>query len=190
MNERALITLVVVAVVAFLLVVAIVLARRSKQRRSERLRGRFGPEYDRVVAEHGDQALAEKALEEREKRSLKIIIRPLSSDDRERFARAWRTVQAQFVDAPGKAVIEADQLLEQLMNQRGYPLGDFEQQSADLSVDHPRVIENYRLAHAIADQQRRGQASTEDLREAIIQYRALYEELLGVQPLIPSEVKR
>jgi hypothetical protein len=87
-------------------------------------------------------------------------------------------------------VTEADKLVERLMSQRGYPLGDFEQQAGDLSVDHPRVIENYRLAHAIADRQRRGQAGTEDLREAIIQYRALYEELLGVQSLIPSEVKR
>jgi hypothetical protein len=188
-NYRAFI-LVVAAIVILILVVGIVLVRRRKQRRSELLRSRFGPEYDRVVAEHRDQGRAEEALEEREKRSLEIIIRPLSPEDRERFVQAWRTVQAHFVDAPGEAVIEADQLLEQLMNQRGYPIGGFEQQAADLSVDHPRVIENYRLAHAIADRQRRGRASTEDLREAIIQYRALYEELLGVPSLIPSEVKR
>ncbi len=172
------IVILIAAVAVVVLVAVVVMARREKQKRSERLQRRFGPEYDRAVAEYGSRARAEKILDEREKRSQKITVLPLSVDDREKFAQAWRTVQTRFVDAPGKAVVEADQLLKQLMSQRGYPVGDFEQQAGDLSVDHPRAVGSYRLAHLIADRQRRGEASTEDLREAIIQYRALYDELL------------
>jgi hypothetical protein len=189
MSERALI-IIVVAIGVIVAIVVTALLRRSRQKRSERLRGRFCPEYDRVVAESGDRAKAEKVLEEREKRSRDIVVRPLAPQDRDHFAEAWRLVQARFVDAPGEAVIEADHLLEQLMSQRGYPVGRFEQQADDISVDHPQVVENYRRAHEIADRQRRGEANTEDLREAVIQYRALYEELLGPQPLIPNEVNR
>ena len=178
MDQRVLIMIGAAAIVLIVLV-AVLATRRSKRQHSERLRRRFGPEYDRVVAEHGSQAAGEKALEEREKRWAKLIIRPLPAGDREHFAEAWRTVQARFVDAPGESVTQADQLLEQLMAQRGYPVGDFEQQATDLSVDHPHVVQNYRAARELADRQRSGKASTEDLREALIQYRALYEELLA-----------
>ena len=178
MSEHALILLVVAAGVVIAGAGAgIVLARRAKQKRTERLRIRFGPEYDRMVAEFGERR-AQKLLEEREQRALKIVVRPLSIEDRERFVRAWRNVQSQFVDVPGKAVMEADRLLEQLMSQRGYPVGDFEQQASDLSVHHPHAVGNYRVARVIADSERRGKATTEDLREAIVRYRTLYEELL------------
>ncbi|HEV2382837.1 MAG TPA: hypothetical protein VG206_23985 [Terriglobia bacterium] len=189
MDQRALIIIGVAAIV-LIVVIAVAATRRSKQKRSERLRNRFGPEYDRVVAEHGGQTAAEKALEEREKRWAKLIIRPLSAVDREHFAEAWRTVQARFVDAPGEAVTQADQLLEQLMAQRGYPVGDFEQQAIDLSVDHPHVVQNYRAAREVAERQRAGKAGTEDLREALIQYRALYDELLSPNISIASEVRK
>jgi len=168
----------------------LILAVKSKRRRSARLRSRFGPEYDHAVAQYGSVARAEKALEDREKRSQQIVIRPLSPETRERYSEAWRTVQAEFVDAPAQAVTEADQLLEKLMSERGYPTGDFEQQASDLSVGHPRVVGNYRQAHLVADKQRHGQASTEDLRRALVQYRLLYEELLGVQFITSQEVKR
>jgi hypothetical protein len=176
-----------VAAVILIVVIAVVLSRHARQKRSERLRKRFGPEYDRVVSEQGNQAAAEKGLEEREKRWAKLIIRPLSAQDQEYFAEAWRSVQARFVDAPGEAVSQADRLLEQVMAQRGYPIGNFEQQAIDLSADHPRAVQNYRLAHEIAERQRSGRASTEDLRDALIQYRALYDELLAPNISIANE---
>ena len=189
MDSRALIIIGVAAIVV-IVVIAVIASRRARQKRSERLRNRFGPEYDRVVAEQGNQAAAEKTLEEREKRWAKLIIRPLSAEDREHFAEAWRRVQARFVDAPGEAVTEADQLLEQVMAQRGYPVGNFEQQASDLSVDHPRVVQNYRAARQIAERQRNGKASTEDLREALIQCRALYDELLAPNISLVNEVRK
>jgi len=170
------------------LILGIFLARRSNQRRAERLRSRFGAEYDRVVAEHGDRR-GKELLEERERRSLQVTIRPISTESQERFARAWRAVQSQFVDAPRKAVVEADRLLEELMSQRGFTVGDYEQQASDLSVHHPSVVQNYRAAHVLAEQERHGTATTDDLREAIIQYRVLYEELLGRAVSYANEVK-
>ncbi len=176
MRESTLVITIVVAAAAVIII--LIATRRAKQKRSQRLRTRFGPEYYRAVTEHGNKVQAEKALEEREKRSVEIVLHPLSSSDRQEFAQAWRALQTHFVDAPGNAVIEADLLLERLMRQRGYPVGDFAQQVSDLSVDYPEAVGNYCLAHQIADRQRRGEASTEDLREAIIQYRILYEALL------------
>jgi len=187
-NERVTLLIAVVTLVVGLVVVF--LAWNAKRKRSARLRARFGPEYERLLAETGSQLKAEEILREREERSRRIIVRPLPVGDREHFAQAWRTVQARFVDDPGQAVIEADRLLEQLMAQRGYPTGDFEQQASDVSVDHPRVVQDYRAAHVIAEQQRQGHASTEDLREALIHYRALYEELLSPSLTIANEVKK
>lgn len=188
-DQRALV-MIGVATIVLIVVIAVLLSRRARIKHSERLRNRFGPEYDRVVAERGNQVEAEKALEQREKRWSKLIIRPLSAGDREHFSEAWRAVQARFVDAPGEAVTEADRLLEQVMAQRGYPVGNFEQQATDLSVDHPHVVQNYRAAREIAERQRGGRASTEDLREALIQYRTLYDELLAPNISIASEVKK
>lgn len=188
MSERVSIAIAIVIIVVGL--VAVFLAWNAKRRRSARLRARFGPEYERLLAETGSQLKAEEVLREREERSRRIIVRPLPVADREHFAQAWRAVQAHFVDAPGEAVIEADRLLEQLMAQRGYPTGDFEQQADDVSVDHPRVVQDYRAAHAVAERQRQGRASTEDLREAVIHYRALYEELLSPSLTIANEVKK
>jgi hypothetical protein len=166
----------------------IFLARRSNQKRSERLRSRFGTEYDRMVAEHGDRR-GKELLEERERRSLTVTLRPISAESRERFARAWRTVQSKFVDTPDKAVVEADRLLEEFMSQRGFTVGDYEQETSDLSVHHPGVVQNFRAAHVLAEQQRHGNVTTDDLRAAILQYRVLYEELLGRPVSYSNEVK-
>jgi hypothetical protein len=154
-----------------------------RKRRTERLRTQFGPEYDRAVKEDGSRRHAEAGLKERTERVESLNIRPLAPGDRARFEESWRRIQARFVDGPGGAVTEADQLLRDVMSTRGYPVSDFEQRAADISVDHPLVMENYRTAHAIAVRQTQGQANTEDLRQAMIHYRTLFEELVGESEL-------
>lgn len=173
-STQMLVLLIVVAVV----VVAVVLLAMRK-RRSQMLRQRFGPEYDRVVKKEGDVQKAERVLDFRQKHREKLDIRPLTLADRDSFAAQWREAQSQFVDNPKAAVTLADGLVIDAMRARGYPVNDFEQQAEVLSVDHPVVVENYRAAHDIALRHGRGQASTEDLRKAMVHYRALFEELLG-----------
>jgi hypothetical protein len=173
--ELALIIGFAVIVVAF--IAAWVFLRK---RRTARLRTKFGgSEYDRTVKEDGSRRHAEAGLKERTERVESLNIRPLAAGDRARFVESWSRVQARFVDGPGGAVTEADQLLRDVMSTRGYPVTDFEQRAADISVDHPLVMENYRTAHAIAVRQTQGQANTEDLRQAMIHYRTLFEELVG-----------
>src|SRR5580700_1185584 len=151
-----------------------------RSRRTARLRTQFGgPEYARAVREGGNQRRAENKLEKRAERVESFHIRALAPADHARFLESWRKVQGRFVDSPGGAVTEADQLLGDVMSMRGYPVSDFEQRAADISVDHPLVMENYRAAHAIAVRQTQGQASTEELRQAMIHYRTLFEELVG-----------
>lgn len=149
-----------------------------RNNKSHRLEDRFGPEYRRAVAEHGSRTKAETELLEREKRVRRFNIVPLSAAEADRFAERWRALQARFVDAPKEAVVDADRLVAQLMQARGYPMGDFESVAADLSVDHPTVIENYRTAHAIVMRSERGEADTEALRKAVVHYRALFHDLL------------
>src|SRR5690242_5463939 len=160
---------VVVAIVAAVVVVGI-LWMTVRKRRTEALKERFGPEYDRTLREHGNRA--ETVLAEREKRVERFPIRELAADERERFITEWRTVQTRFVDDPNGAVADADDLVSRLMQTLGYPMSNFDQRAADLSVDHPRVVENYRAAHEIALRHRRGEATTEDLRQAVIYYRS------------------
>jgi hypothetical protein len=131
------------------------------------------------VKEDGSRRHAEAGLKERTERVESLNIRPLAAGDRARFVDSWSRVQARFVDGPGGAVTEADQLLRDVMSTRGYPVTEFEQRAADISVDHPLVMENYRTAHAIAVRQTQGQANTEDLRQAMIHYRTLFEDLVG-----------
>jgi hypothetical protein len=170
---------IVVAIVVAVFVIAVLAAwAYARRRRSQQLRERFGPEYDRVIHQHGDARRAETMLEQREKRVERLEIRSLPEPARERYAQHWWEVQRRFVDDPGAAVAEADDLVSDVMSARGYPVGDFEQRAADISVDHPRVVENYRAAHDIALRHRRGEASTEDLRKTMVHYRSLFEELL------------
>jgi hypothetical protein len=165
--------LLVIVVVVLLGVVAFLALR---QRRTAQLREGFGPEYDRVLRERGDQRAAEDELRERRDRRRSYDIRPLEPAAQERYAERWRATQARFVDQPASALDEADELLREVMHERGYPTEDFEQQAADVSVDHPEVVEHYRRAHAI---RRDDGTSTEDLRQALVHYRALFAELLG-----------
>jgi hypothetical protein len=177
--EAQLLWIVAAAVVVAVLVIAVVVMRRQ---RSVRLRQRFGPEYERTVRDAGDVRKAEAALHARAVRVERLHIRPLTSEDAHRFAERWRFVQAEFVDDPRGAMGGADRLIGEVMRARGYPVGEFEQRVEDISVDHPNVVMNYRAARAIADAHARGEATTEDLRQAMVHYRALYADLLGQTP--------
>jgi hypothetical protein len=170
----------IVVAVAVIVVVGIVAWFFNRRRRTERLRTQFGSaEYARAVKEGGGQRKAEAVLDERADRVEALHIQELSQGDRTRFVDSWAKVQARFVDSPGGAVMDADRLLGDVMSTRGYPVGDFEQRAADISVDHPLVLENYRAAHGSALLQTQGRASTEDLRQAMIHYRTLFEELVA-----------
>ena len=164
---------------AVLVVIGIAAWYSLRKRRTARLRTQFGAEYDRAVKDDGGRRHAEARLKERTARVQSFNIRPLTAGDRARFGESWSRVQGRFVDGPGGAVTEADQLLRDVMSTRGYPVSDFAQRAADISVDHPLVMENYRTAHAIAVRQTQGQANTEDLRQAMIHYRTLFGELVG-----------
>jgi len=181
MNQNQLIVVIAVVIIAIIAVAAIAFVT-SRKRRSLKLRERFGPEYDRVVREQGDTRKAEGVLEFREKRREKFKIRPLSATDRSNFEVRWREVQARFVDDPRGAVTVADSLVTDVMQARGYPIGEFEQRASDLSVDYPLIVDNYRAAHDIALRHSAGKASTEDLRQAMVHYRALFQELLEEHP--------
>ena len=182
MNLSALSATQLALIIGFVVVVVVGIASLLflRKRRTARLRNQFGgPEYTRAVQEGGNQRRAENKLEKRAERVESFHIRALSPADHARFMESWRKVQGRFVDSPGGAVTEADQLLGDVMSMRGYPVSDFEQRAADISVDHPLVMENYRAGHAIAVRQTAGQAGTEELRQAMIHYRTLFEELVG-----------
>jgi hypothetical protein len=168
--------------VAVILVVAVLawLYLRRRRTTTAGLRQRFGPEYEQAVREHGSERRAEAQLANREKRVERLRIRDLDPTERERFSGQWHSLQSRFVDDPKGAVTEADELVSSLMQTRGYPVADFNQRAADISVDHPRVVANYRSAHEIALRLGKGEASTEDLRTATIHYRSLFEELVQV----------
>jgi hypothetical protein len=172
--------MIAVIVIAALVLIAVVLYALQMRRRSH-LRQQFGPEYNRTVEEIGGKRRADQELMARERRVQSLRIRALTVQERDRFVRSWRNVQARFVDAPVDAVHEADRLVVEVLEARGYPVGDFEQRAADISVDHPLVVENYRAARDLAERSRHGTASTEDLRKAMVHYRQLFEDLLEVR---------
>ena len=182
-------TLATIAVVLLLLVIAGLLLTR--RRRSDRLAGEFGPEYDHTVGAMGSRGKAEAELLARKKRVGKLDIVPLSPAEADRFKLAWHNVQSRFVDSPQGTLADADLLVRDLMTRRGYPMGDFERRAADISVDHPRVVDHYRAAHEIALRDREGQADTEALRQAVVHYRALFAELLEVaeEPATPRTAR-
>jgi len=164
------IVLAVIAVAAL----ALIAAATMRKRRSEQLREGFGPEYDRVVEDTGDRRAAERELSKRRKRHEELDIVSLSDGVRARYAEEWRQVQARFVDEPETAVREADQLVQRVMSDRGYPVADdFERRAADVSVDYPDVVENFRDGHRLA-----GESDTEALRQAMVHFRSLFAELL------------
>lgn len=170
-------TLAIIAVIVVAVVVVIVVVVTN--RRKALLRQRFGPEYEREVRQRGSERAAQVELSEREKRVSKFNIRELGAAEQQQYLEHWRKVQARFVDDPKAAVADADESVGLLMGARGYPVAEFEQRAADLSVEHPRVVEHYRVAHEIALRHRQGKASTEDMRQAMIHYKSLFEELLN-----------
>jgi hypothetical protein len=176
------VTAIVVAVVVILVVAAVVAWYfTSQRRRRERLREQFGPEYERTVEAYGERGEAEQALQARTERVAALHIHPLASEESARYGDEWRQVQSHFVDDPEDAIADADMLCTEVMQARGYPMGDFEQRAADISVDHPQVVEHYRAAHAIAIEAERGNAGTEQLRQAMVHYRTLFEDLIGTR---------
>jgi hypothetical protein len=169
------IVIVAAVVIAILLIGAFAL--RARRRRG--LQERFGPEYDRTVETADSRRAAEADLREREQRHEELDIRELTPAARDRYFEDWRSVQVRFVDAPAQAVTEADELVQRVMRDRGYPVDDFDTRADAISVDHPHVVENYRAAHGVWAANERGEATTEDLRQSLVHYRSLFEELLG-----------
>ena len=165
----AVIVIIVVAVVAWAL---------ARRRRSEQLRQRFGPEYDRAVQQYGQKSNAEAVLEARQSRAEHLHLRPVSTEDQARLEQSWRSVESRFVDDPAGAVAAADDLVAEVMRARGYPDTDFEQRVGDLSATYPHLADDYRAVHEVALESRRGEASTEDLRKAMVTYKGLFEDLL------------
>ena len=182
-------TQLIIGAVLLIVVVAIAVAAYVEHRRTKTLalRNRFGSEYDRAVRSHGSARQAESKLADRETHVKTLELRDLGVVERDRFVTEWYTVQARFVDHPKAAVTEADDLINALLEARGYPRASFEQRAADVSVNYPRVMENYRLAHAVAVRLGKAEATTEELRTAMIQYRAIFDEL--AQPQKPTEQK-
>jgi hypothetical protein len=171
-------TILAIAAIAILIVVLAVAWWAMQRRRSEQLRQQFGPEYERAMEAAPDRRRAEAELRARRERVEALEIRTLDAGARDRFAERWRVVQAMFVDDPASAVHEADTLIGEVMRDRGYPVGDFEQRAADVSVNHPQVVDHYRSAHAIAERTGTGERETEHLRQAFVHYRALFADLL------------
>jgi hypothetical protein len=179
-------TVLILAIGAIVLA-AIMIYQREKTRK---LKVKFGPEYDRLVQQEGSARRGEAILESRRKRVAKFNIQPLTREDSDRFAAEWRAAQERFVDDPRRAVADADRLINEALRLRGYPVGDFDQQAADLSVEHARVVEDYRSAHKVAMEDERGQATTEDLRLTMQHYRNLFEHVLGTPVVHYEEVRR
>ena len=177
MSSAQITVLVILIVVILLLVGAAVMFSRRRA-----LRQRFGPEYDRAVESADDRRAAERELRERERRHAELELRPLDPASRERYSTSWEEIQIRFVDAPEQAVGEADELVTRLIAERGYPTGDYDDQLAHLSVEHARTLDHYRQAHDIHERNARGEATTEQLRQALVHYRALFADLLGTDP--------
>lgn len=180
----------IIILILVVIVVAAVALSVLRDRRSRRLRSQFGPEYDRALQESGSRSKAEESLVQRQRRLEKLHIHPLSPEERDRFAAQWHETQSRFVDDPDGSIHGADRLVFEVMRARGYPMADFEHRAEDISVNHPHVVRNYRSAHDIAIRQEKGQASTEDLRQAMVYYRDLFDELIETPTVGAQEVRR
>jgi hypothetical protein len=182
------ITNIIIIIVLVLMIIGAILALvLSRSRRSEQLRDRFGPEYDHTVQTLGDEKKAQIELDERQKHVAALDIRPLSDSERERYLTDWTAVQSKFVDEPGQAIVDADRLIMEVMQVRAYPVSDFEQRAADISVKYPALVSNYRAAREIAIKNKQNLADTEELRQAMIYYRSLFDELLKTEPVVEKE---
>jgi len=178
-------TYIIIAVVLILLVTGAILGPVfSRRKRTERLQGKFGSEYDHTVQTLGDEKKAHLELENRQKHVASLDIHPLSAKEGERYTADWIAVQSKFVDEPGQAIVDADRLIMEVMQLRAYPISDFEQRAADVSVNYPELVSNYRAAREIALKNEQHQANTEELRQALIYYRSLFEELLEIEPVV------
>jgi len=180
----------IVIAIAAVVVLAVIVWSALRTRRTRTLKEGFGPEYDRTVADAPSKREAEAELSDRQKRREELDVKPLSPGARERYVELWQATQARFVDDPGGAITEADLLIQQVMRERGYPVEDFEQRAADVSVDHPDVVNNYRAAHGISIAHERERASTEDLRRAMVHYRSLFDDLLETRQPAGAENPR
>ncbi len=180
---------IVVLVIAALVLLAAVGWILYRQRRRKTLRARFGPEYGYAVQQYGDEAHAQNALDARTRRLEKVHIRSLTRDEHIRFVQRWQDVQRDFVDDPAESIRRADSLVSELMSARGYPMANFEHRAEDVSVDHPHVVQNFRAAHAIAERHQLGEAGTEDLRQALVYYRNLFDELLEAHTVGERRIK-
>lgn len=184
MNSTYIIIIVVVVVVIIGIIMATVFARRN---RSTRLHEHFGAEYDHTVQALGDEKKAQTELDERQKHVASLDIRPLTDRERERYLADWTAIQSKFVDEPGQAIVDADRLIMEVMQVRAYPVSDFEQRAADISVNYPALVSNYRAARVIAIKNKDHQADTEELRQAMIYYRSLFDELLKPEAGVVEE---
>lgn len=171
-------TTTLIVVIALLVVAGVAAWLYMKKRRRDALRERFGPEYERAVRAAGEPTKAEAILEERARRVEQFDIRPLPAADRDRFTEAWRRIQARFVDDPRHAVVDADRLIVEAMRARGYPVENFDRRADDLSVHHPQVVQHYRAGRDMVLRHERGEAGTEDLRQAMVHFRALFSEVI------------
>jgi hypothetical protein len=185
MDHRTMIVLAIVVIAVVVLIAALLIQRKRK---SDHLKQQFGPEYDRTLRQQGDARHAEAVLLEREKRLEKFAIRPLSPADRDRYANEWADVQKRFVDDPSMSVTQAEKLVIAVMTARGYPMGDFEQRAADISVNYPTVVQNYRSAREITVRHAQGQSSTEDLRQSMVYFRSLFDELLDSPKIANAKI--
>ena len=184
-------TIIIIAVLLLVVIIAAVLGPgAARRRRSQQLHEHFGVEYDHTVQTLGDEEKAQAALEERQKRVEALDIRALSVDERDRYLAAWKAVQSKFVDEPGQAIVDADRLIMEVMQLRNYPVSDFEERAADISVNYPAMVSNYRSARVIALKNKENMADTEELRQAMIYYRSLFEELLGPETVVVKETWR
>ena len=181
-------TNLIIAVVAILLIMGLIMAAGfSRRQRTKKFQNKFGPEYDRTVKSAGNEKKAQAELGERQKHVDSLSIRPLSDNERERYLAAWAAVQAKYVDKPGQATVEADHLITDVMKARAYPVSDFEQRAADISINYPDLVSNYRAARAIALKNEQHKADTDELRQAFIYYRSLFDELLQTETVVSEK---
>jgi len=181
-------TYLIIAVVLVLVILGLILgAIFSRRQRSKRYSAKFGSEYDRQVKRAGNEKKAQTEMDERQKHVDSLNVHPLSDSEREGYLAKWKAVQTKFVDQPGQATVEADHLIQEVMKVRAYPVSDFEQRAADISVNYPELVSNYRLAREIANKNEQHQASTDELRKAFIYYRSLFDELLKTETVLPEK---